>query len=179
MAQQFIDNTAPDADNLFSGATKINSNFTEVYGDIASIETSVTGVQDDITAVEGDVATLQSNITNPVQPDYITGLSLDWVANNQFRVNTGGCYTPGAGNLGTITSASTITTTGLSASTFYYVYAIVSGSTLTFEYNSTVPVGYYANAKQKTGDNTRRYLGSFLTDGSSNIRRFRKDGALS
>lgn len=53
------------------------------------------------------------------------------------------------------------------------------GGAAAIEVSSAVPVSYYGTAYQKTGDATRRYLGSLLTGPASTLWKFRHNPALS
>jgi len=58
----------------------------------------------------------------------------------------------------------------LSASTFYHVYAYLNSGTPTIEVVTTAPASpYKGTARSKTGDTSRRYIGSILTDASGYI----------
>jgi len=80
-----------------------------------------------------------------------------------------------------VAALATITPT-LAASTYYNVFAFVSSGALTLEAvsggaaGSTNPPVAFAvpagNARSKTGDTSRRWLGTILTDASSHIRPF-------
>ena len=65
-------------------------------------------------------------------------------------------------------SGPTDTTSGLSASTLYYIYAYENSGTLTLEASTTVPVASATYGIQiKTGDATRTLVGMAYTDGST------------
>jgi len=69
------------------------------------------------------------------------------------------------------TSSSTnVTTSGLAADTWYYLYAYNDAGSLLIEYSTTGPD---ASRVFKSGDTTRRYLGLFRSNGSSVILPFR------
>ena len=64
-------------------------------------------------------------------------------------------------------SSTTITTAGLAANTWYYVYCYNDGTaTLAFDVSTTAPD---ISNTFKTGDATRRYLGCFTTESASKI----------
>lgn len=109
--------------------------------------------------------------------DYISGLVLKWLTTGSFQVGTGTAYSTAASGTITVNAAFTVNPvagTGmsggaitLSANTIYYV-TLVSNSTVLV--SSTAPTNYQGTASQDTG--TNRYVGSFRTDGSSNIINF-------
>lgn len=112
-----------------------------------------------------------------VQPKgYIDGLKLEWVSGTQVRVTTGAAYVPGAKRIAELATA-VVLTPSLAPSTWYHVYLTVVGSTVSAEAVTTVPAApYTGTARAKTGDASRRYLGSVLTDPSSSLWQFAQDG---
>lgn len=108
-----------------------------------------------------------------VQPKgYIDGLKLEWVSGTQVRITTGAAYVPGPKRIAELTTAVTLTPS-LSASTWYHVYLTVVGSTVSAEAVTTAPAApYTGTARAKTGDTSRRYVGSFKTDASGTIIQF-------
>ena len=59
-------------------------------------------------------------------------------------------------------SGVTLAATGLISGTFYYVYAFMSGTTMTLEASTTAPATHALGYKQKTGDATRTLVGAAL-----------------
>lgn len=115
-----------------------------------------------------------------VQPKgYIDGLRMVWVSATQVQVTAGAAYVPGPKRIAELVSAVTLTPT-LAASTWYHVYLTVSGSAVSVEAVTTAPAAAYSGtARIKTGDSSRRYVGSFLTDSGSAIWRFmHSDGGV-
>ncbi|RRU05598.1 hypothetical protein [Stenotrophomonas sp. 278] len=108
-----------------------------------------------------------------VQPKgYIDGLKLEWVSGTQIRVTPGAAYVPGPKRIAELAAAVTLTPS-LSASTWYHVYLTVISGVVSAEAVTTAPASpYTGTARAKTGDTTRRYLGSFRTDGSGAIFNF-------
>lgn len=108
-----------------------------------------------------------------VQPKgYIDGLKLEWVSGTQVRITTGAAYVPGPKRIAELASAVTLTPS-LSASTWYHVYLTVVGSTVSAEAVTTVPAApYTGTARAKTGDTSRRYIGSFQTTSGAVIPNF-------
>lgn len=64
-------------------------------------------------------------------------------------------------------SAPTLSNSGLSASTSYYVYAYMSAGTMTLEASATAPTTHTDGTQIKTGDATRALVGRVRTDSSS------------
>lgn len=114
-----------------------------------------------------------------VQPKgYIDGLRLTWVSATQVQVSPGAAYIPGLKRI--VELPSTLTKTpALAASTWYHIYLWLNGASADVEVVTTAPAAPYSGtARSKTGDTTRRYVGSVRTDGSGGIYRFQCDGAL-
>lgn len=109
-----------------------------------------------------------------VQPKgYIDGCGLSYVSGTQIQVKTGAAYIPGPKRICELASAVTLTPS-LSASTWYHVYLTLISGVVGAEAVTTAPAAaYIGTARAKTGDTTRRYLGSFRTDASSVIYNFK------
>lgn len=105
-------------------------------------------------------------------PGYINGMIIEWVSASSIRVTSGVCAIPG---VATLTFAAAVTKAGISlgASTWGHIYAFLNGSTPDIEVVTTAPSSPYSGkARNKTGDTSRRYIGSVLTDASGAIHRF-------
>lgn len=108
---------------------------------------------------------------------YIEGLLLEWVIASSIRITSGACTVPG---IGTLTYATAITKTGIALgnSVWGHVYAYSNAGSPDFEVSTTAPAAPYSgSARTKTGDTTRRYIGSFKTDASGAIIKFLHNGA--
>jgi hypothetical protein len=106
---------------------------------------------------------------------YIDGLILTWDSATSVTVNKGACYAED-GSFIDVTSALVKSALSLTASTWYHVYVYLSAGTPTAEVVTTAPVSWKGNAYSKTGATSRRYVGSILADGSSNVRNFVHNG---
>lgn len=108
-----------------------------------------------------------------VQPKgYIDGLKMVWVSGTQIQVSAGAAYVPGPKRIAELAAATTLTPS-LAANTWYHLYLTVSGATVGVEAVTTAPAAaYYGTARAKTGDTSRRYIGSFRTDVSGLIYNF-------
>lgn len=105
--------------------------------------------------------------------DYLSGLKLIWNSATSISVGTGEAVIPSTGLLETVSSTLTLSGLSLSASTFYHVYLFDNAGTPTIECVTTAPAApYQGTARTKTGDTTRRYMGSVLTDASNNVVQF-------
>ncbi|WP_435013022.1 hypothetical protein [Xanthomonas arboricola] len=106
-------------------------------------------------------------------PSALAGLVLVYVSGTSLTVSTGACYIQSLGRVLVFPGAITLSGLSLSASTFYHVYAYLNSSTAAVELVTTVPAAaYLGDARSKTGDASRRYIGSILTDASGAIIRF-------
>jgi hypothetical protein len=103
---------------------------------------------------------------------YIDGLQMQWVSGTALTVSSGSAYIPASANIVEAPSAIAKTSLSLSASTWYHVYLYLNAGTPDIEIVTTAPVLYHGGASHKTGDNSRRYLGSIKTDSGSNIYNF-------
>ena len=103
-------------------------------------------------------------------PGFIQGLRLVRTAANALRVD------PGAATVQSlnypINVATAIAKTGLTltANTWYHVYLYMNGATPDIEIVTTAPTAaYHGCARSKTGDTSRRYLGSVRTAAANTI----------
>lgn len=120
------------------------------------------------------VGKLQAQITdNLLPPGYIDGLQMQWVSGAALTVTSGSAYIPGASAV--LSSPADIAKTGLSlsASTWYHVYLYDNAGTPDVEIVTTAPAApYNGTARIKTGDASRRYLGSVRTGSDTAIYNF-------
>lgn len=105
-----------------------------------------------------------------VPQDYISGLKMVWNSATSISVTSGSAYISSLGRLSLVNATLTLSSLSLTASTFYHVYLYENSGTPTIECVTTAPAAaYYGTARAKTGDTSRRYIGSVLTDASGNI----------
>jgi hypothetical protein len=109
---------------------------------------------------------------NTLLADYMKGLKLVRVSGTGLTVTTGAAYIPGLTSVLQVPSNIFKTGLSLSVSTWYHVYLCSNGGTPDIELSATAPAVYQGGARQKTGDTSRRYLGSVKTDGSANLLNF-------
>ena len=139
----------------------------ELFGAMAAIYDSHEDLQAAFDALAGSEVVEDTT--------FISGLHLEWLSTTQVRITSGFCYVPAAGLVSSLAASTTLTPT-LAADTWYYVYGMNVSGNLSFEASTTVPVAYRGTAKQKTGDASRRFIGAFKTNASSQIMRFLKGG---
>lgn len=108
-----------------------------------------------------------------VQPKgYIDGLRMTWISGTQIQISAGAAYVPGVKRIAELIAPVTLTPS-LAANTWYHVYLTVAGVVVGAEAVTTVPAATYGGtARAKTGDTSRRYIGSFRTGSTSAILRF-------
>jgi len=106
-------------------------------------------------------------------PGYIDGLQMQWVSATAVTVSSGRAYIPSLGYYLDAPNAIALTGLVLTASTFYHLYLYSNAGTPAIECVTTAPdVPYSGTARAKTGDTSRRYLGSVLADASGNLTNF-------
>jgi len=113
-------------------------------------------------------------------PGYIDGLQMQWVSATAVTVSSGRAYIPSLGYYLDAPNAIALTGLALTASTFYHLYLYDNAGTPAIECVTTAPAApYNGTARAKTGDTSRRYVGSVLTDASGNVIRFQHLAAAS
>ncbi len=112
----------------------------------------------------------------PIPAGYIDGLKMEWVSGTQIRFTSGSAYIPSLGRALALAAAVTKTPT-LAANTWYHNYVYDNAGSTDVEVSTTVPAApYNGTARAKTGDSSRRYIGSFRTDGTGAIISFLHEG---
>lgn len=109
-------------------------------------------------------------VASTVEPGYIDGCQMIRNSGTSLSVSTGSAYIPSVG--ANVNVNSTITKAGLalSVSTFYHVYLFLNSGVPDVEIVTTAPSSPYNGvARTKTGDTTRRYIGSVLTDSTGAV----------
>jgi len=125
-----------------------------------------------------DVASASTSRTNlgiVIPQGYIDGLQMQWVSGTSITVTSGNAYIPSLANVLACPNAMTLSGLSLTASTWYHIYLYSNAGTPAIECVTTVPVLYNGTAYQKTGDNSRRYVGSVRTNASASIQPFQMD----
>lgn len=121
-----------------------------------------------------------AKLLNLVAPKgQIVGLSLVWDSAIGITVTSGAAYIEGAGRVVEVSSAIVASGLALSATAWHHVYLYLSSGTPALEITTTAPAAPYdGTARSKSGDTSRRYLGSLRTDGAGNIYNFLHAGLL-
>jgi hypothetical protein len=95
--------------------------------------------------------------------DYISGLNINWVSGSSITIDKGACYIEGLGSSLTSSSVITISSISGSSNTWIHIYLYSSGGSAAAEYSTTGPAAPFSGtARSKTGDTSRRYLGSLF-----------------
>ncbi|WP_285409319.1 hypothetical protein [Pseudomonas sp. FR229a] len=91
---------------------------------------------------------------------FIEGLGLVWSSGTSIAIRPGSAYVPSAGKVVTYAGGTIAPITVGVVNTSVHLYLTDTG---TIEQSATAaPVRYYNQAHQKSGDNSRRYIGSIL-----------------
>lgn len=115
-------------------------------------------------------------VASTVEPGYIDGLRLVWVSGTSLTVTSGSAYIPSVGANVMLPANDLNPGLVLSASTWYHVYLYLNSGVPDVEIVTTAPSATYNGwARTKTGDTTRRYLGSVRTDSGGNLIQFKVD----
>lgn len=109
-------------------------------------------------------------------PGDIVGLPLIWVGGGAITVGSGSAHVQGLARRVDVSSPIAKSSLSLSASTWYHVYLFESSGVADVEIVTTAPAAAYNGiARSKTGDTSRRYLGSVLTTAAGAISKFTHD----
>jgi hypothetical protein len=127
---------------------------------------------DQTLTINGKQAAAGSGVLNVIPPDYISGLKMVWVSGTAITLTSGAACRPSDSFL--MQASTDIAKTGLSltASTWYHIYLFLNAGVADIEIVTTVPASPYSGtARAKTGDTSRRYVGSVRTDAAGSIYR--------
>lgn len=113
-------------------------------------------------------------ITTPVVLDttHITGFDATRNSATQIAFSPGEAWIPDLGSVYQSGSTITVNLSGLSNNTWYYAYLYDNAGTPAIEFSTTAPAFYYLKAAQKSGDDTRRLVFAFRTNGSGQVDDF-------
>lgn len=108
-----------------------------------------------------------------IPPGYIDGLNLVWNSGTSISVTSGSAYIEGAAAVVNVPAELTLSGLSLTASTWYHVYLYLNAGVPAIECVTSAPAtAYSGTARSKTGDTSRRYLGSVLTTSANTIANF-------
>lgn len=107
-----------------------------------------------------DASTARNTLlASPQTQGFIEGLTLVWLSGTSIAIRAGSAYIPSLGKVVTYPGANITPRGVVEVNSFVHLYLTDAG---TIDQSLDAPVRYYNQAFQKTGDNTRRYIGSIL-----------------
>lgn len=121
-------------------------------------------------------AALWLEIGNKNKSTVIDGLTLIWNSATSVSVGTGSCYAEN-GDFINVTSAIVKSSLSLAINTWYHLYVYLSAGAAAAEVVTTAPAAWKGTAYSKTGDTSRRYVGSIRSDASGNVLKFVQYGS--
>jgi len=125
------------------------------------------------TNVQIKLNTITAKLDKSILAGYIDGLKMVWNSATSISVTSGACYIQGSSAVISFPSTLTLSSLSLSASTWYHLYGYLNAGTPAIELVTTAPASpYNGTARSKTGDTSRRYLGSVVTNASGTILQF-------
>jgi len=142
-------------------------------GALVKLDANCADLDTRVTSAAAQAAQALSQISQ----SHIEGLKLQYVGSQAVTVSSGEAYIPGAAAIVQVAAAIAKTGLVLTANTIYHVYLFLNGSTPDIEFSTTAPVAYRGTACNKTGDTSRRYLGSVQTIAGGSIRPFQHGSA--
>lgn len=137
--------------------------------------TSKTNVNDNdrMLIIDSNLTQLMDiTVSNLLASTYsVYGMNLSYASASTISVSAGMCRAQN-GDLIILSSTLTSSSLSLSASSIYHVYIYLSSGSPALEVTTTAPTTWIGTAKSKTGDTSRRYLGSILSDASGQVQKF-------
>lgn len=156
------------ADNITGSAAKLTTT-----RNIAATGDVTWNVNFDGSAAASAAAT----VPRKVGTDFISGLQMTWVSASALTVQTGSAYIASLSTVLQVPAAIAKTGLILTAATKYHVYLYLNAGVPDIEIVTTAPSAKVSgNARTKTGDTSRRYLGSVFTGAANTILRFKQTG---
>lgn len=113
-----------------------------------------------------------------IPQDHISGLKIRYISSGSVQVDTGGAYIPSLNRVlnvtGTITKSWTTAISSTASGTWQnvFLYEDATGSPNIEITGASVSSSYIGQAKTKSTDNSRRYIGSLLYDSGGWLFRF-------
>ncbi len=137
---------------------------------LASVSGTAAAILASLLTVDGSGSGLDADTLDGLGPASAGQCRLVYVSSTEIRLDRrNGSYLWINGAIQQIPSSGpTLSNSGLSASTAYYIYAYMNSTTMTLEASTTVPATSSSDGTQiKTGDATRALVGRIITNGSS------------
>lgn len=127
------------------------------------------GQNSDITEITGLTKPL-TNAQGGVSVTFIDGLIISWNSATSISVSAGSAYVLSTGKVLPVSATLTLSGMSLAASTWYHIYLYDNSGVAAIEAVTTAPTFvYFGKARAKIGDNSRRYLGSMVTNSSGQL----------
>lgn len=105
-------------------------------------------------------------------PGGISGLKMTRAGVNVVTVGTGAAHIPGTNRIASLAAPVSKTVSG-PASSWLHGYIFESDGVVDVEWVTTAPAApYFGSARSKSGDSSRRYIGSIRTNASSQVVSF-------
>ncbi|MDU7187425.1 MAG: hypothetical protein E6294_15510, partial [Klebsiella sp.] len=123
----------------------------------------------DAATLAARIEQVNTRVTDSINKRFIRGLDLT-VSTTTVTVSAGSAVIPSTGAPLEVSAPVTANIGATTASTWYHVYLYSNNGTPAIEISTTVPTPYAYPAHTKTGDTSRRYLGSFRVDASNGVR---------
>ncbi|MGY2337990.1 hypothetical protein ACW9HW_01925 [Pseudomonas sp. SDO5532_S415] len=136
------------------------------------------GANSDITSLSGlttpmSVAQGGTGKTSEFRKGQISGLQMVYAGRTSLTIGSGSAYIPSLGKIVELSADKALTSMALAATAWHHVYLYENAGVADIEVSGAAPVRYFGTAYHKNGDTSRRYLGSFLTNGSAQMWAFR------
>lgn len=111
-------------------------------------------------------------------PGYIDGLGMQYVGPAAVTIKSGAAYIPSVGKVVRNDSDMALSGLSLTASSWNHIYVYPNSGVLAPEISTTAPASpYNGTARTKTGDTSRRYVGSVYVGSGGAIYNFRMVGS--
>ena len=123
----------------------------------------------DAATLAARIEQVNTRVTDSINKRFIRGLDLT-VSTTTVTVSAGAAVIPSTGAPLEVSAPVTANIGATTASTWYHVYLYSNNGTPAIEISTTLPTPYAYPAHTKTGDTSRRYLGSFRVDASNGVR---------
>lgn len=128
-------------------------------GAIADASTSVKGAVLMSAAPVSSTSPIAVGSNDPSLQTKLEGLTLTWDSATQLGVETGCAWIPSLNKVLDVPTRLTLAVSSPGVNTKQYIYLTSTGTLVA---SATVPVTYKGDARQMTGDNTKRYLGMII-----------------
>jgi hypothetical protein len=107
---------------------------------------------------------------------FIDGFRIIYNGRQSITVTAGSAYISSLGRVVTLSADKLMSgLTSLPASAFSHIYLFENAGVGDIELSTTAPVRYHGTSYAKTGDTSRRYLGSILSSSTNNLWAFKHD----